>query len=95
MSCRRGQTLPDLSRREALAGLAASGAISFAAKAIAATTAPQTEAQASAALVSFGEHLLALGPEGATSLGLDTGERSQFRYRLGIARSVGSAGLRT
>ncbi len=83
MSYPRGNpTLPHLSRREALAGLAASGTMSVAARAISASSVPATEAQASAALASFGEHLLALGPEGATSLGLDTGERGRFRYHL-------------
>ena len=79
--------------REALAGLAASGAISFAREGDCSPAA--TEAKASAALVSFGEHLLALGPEGATSLGLDTGERVPVPLPARDRRWVGSAGLRT
>ena len=83
MSYPRGNpTLPHLSRREALAGLAASGAMSVAAKAIRPHRCPQPKPRRARLLASFGEHLLALGPEGATSLGLDTGERAQFRYHL-------------
>ncbi|MGH6729721.1 MAG: DUF885 domain-containing protein, partial [Sphingomicrobium sp.] len=45
--------------------------------------APISEAAAKALLDSFGENLLALSPESATSLGLDTGARAWMRSRLG------------
>ena len=78
-----------LSRREALAGLAATTALplistpSFAA--------PATEAQANALLSSIGENLLRLEPESATSLGIDTGKRASYRYRLGDRSTIGQA----
>ena len=78
-----------LSRREALAGLAATTALpllstpSFAA--------PATEAQANALLSSIGENLLRLEPESATSLGIDIGKRATYRYRLGDRSVAGQA----
>ena len=75
-------TFVPISRREALAGLAASAAMPILAKATPAFAAPASEAQAKALLDSFGEHLLSFSPEGATSLGLDTGTRAQMRYHL-------------
>jgi uncharacterized protein (DUF885 family) len=75
-------TLPSLSRREALAGLAAGAAMPIIAKAAPAAAAPATEPEAKALLDGFGEHLLRFGPEGATSLGIDTAANSQLRYHL-------------
>lgn len=53
-----------------------------AAAAPAVAVAAPTEAQAKALLDSFAENLLLLFPESATSLGIDTGERAELRYRL-------------
>ncbi|MGH6659012.1 MAG: DUF885 family protein, partial [Sphingomicrobium sp.] len=85
-----------LSRRQTLAGLAATATmplISGCARTMAIATpppvppvpgpAPISEAAAKALLDSFGENLLALSPESATSLGLDTGARAWMRSRLG------------
>jgi hypothetical protein len=71
--------MPPLSRRETLAGLAASAAIPVLAKALPASAAPATKPQAKALLDSLAEHLLRFNPEGATSLGIDAGERSHLR----------------
>ena len=69
-----------LSRREALAGIAATGALPlFATSALAA---PSSEIQASALLGSIAENLLRLQPGGATALGIDEGARASYRYRL-------------
>lgn len=77
-----GLTLPPVTRRDALAGLAASAAMPVLAQAAPATAAPANETQAKALLDSFGQNLLRFGPEGATSLGVDTGPREQLRYHL-------------
>ena len=51
--------------------------------------APVTDAQAGALLDSIGENLLALSPEGATSLGLDTGARAALRSQLADRSQAG------
>ena len=74
----------ELSRRETISALAASAALPLIAKATpCAGAAPATDAQASALLNSIGDNLLRLNPEGATSLGVDTGSRARLRYQLG------------
>jgi uncharacterized protein (DUF885 family) len=69
-----------LSRRETLAGLAATTA--FPMLSTPAFAAPASEAQAKALLDSFADHLLQLKPERATALGVDTGARAALRSRL-------------
>jgi uncharacterized protein (DUF885 family) len=78
-----------LSRRETLAGIAATTALPF--LSTTALAAPATEAQAKALLDSFAEHLLQLKPERATSLGVDTGSRASLRGRLGDRSPAGVA----
>ena len=78
-----------LSRREALAGLAATTALPLISTP--SSAAPATEAQASALLSSIGENLLRLEPESATSLGIDTGKRASYRFRLGDRSATGQA----
>jgi uncharacterized protein (DUF885 family) len=77
----------ELSRREAVAAFAASAA--FPVRAYAAPASTVTDAQASAILGSFAEHLLQLSPEGATSLGIDKGKRAALRTRLGDHSAAG------
>ncbi|NUR45761.1 MAG: DUF885 domain-containing protein [Sphingomonas sp.] len=72
-----------ITRRETLGALSATAALPVLTKASAAFAAPATEAQAKALLTSIGEHLLALSPEAATSLGIDTGARAHMRRELG------------
>src|SRR5258708_39959519 len=85
-----------LSRREALAGLAATSALPLVARP--AFGAPASEAQAKALLDAIGEDFLRLSPESATSLGIDIGPRAAMRYRLGgqaaAGQPSGSAGLK-
>ena len=80
-------TLLPLSRREALAGLAASATVPVLAHSTPAFARAATEASANALLDSFADHLLQFSPETATSLGIDTGRRASMRYHLG-KRSV-------
>jgi uncharacterized protein (DUF885 family) len=74
---------PTLTRRQTLAGLAASAAMPLLAQSAPAFAQPVSEAQAKTLLDSFAENLLRLSPEGATSLGIDTGPRASYRSRLG------------
>src|SRR5438309_533414 len=76
-----------LTRREALAGLAATTALPLIAGS--AIAAPATEAQAKALLDSVGDDLLRLSPESATSLGIDIGARASMRYRLSDKSAAG------
>jgi uncharacterized protein (DUF885 family) len=84
------------SRRQALgtfsAGVAAL-ALPGCAAPFAAGPAPSDEAGVNALLDSIGENLLALSPEGATSLGLDTGARAILRSRLADRSQAGQARL--
>jgi len=82
----------ELSRREAVAALAASTA--FPARALTAPARPATDVQASATLDTFAEHWLQLSPEGATSLGIDTGKRAALRTRLGDRSAAGQQRVR-
>ena len=75
------------SRRQALGALSA-GVAAVALPGCASTLAtsggprPANEAEVTALLDSIGENLLALSPESATSLGIDTGARAYLRARL-------------
>jgi uncharacterized protein (DUF885 family) len=68
-----------LTRREALAGLAASTALPIVS---AAAPAFSADARANALLQSFADNLLRLYPEQASSLGVDTGTRAALRSKL-------------
>jgi uncharacterized protein (DUF885 family) len=70
----------ELTRRETVAALAAT--VAFSTRAFAAPKSA-ADAQASATLQSFADHLIQLSPEGATSLGIDKGARAPLRYKLG------------
>ena len=97
-----------LSRRQAVAALSASVALpllSSCSRAVGAPTAapalvapaaapPTGEAQANALLDSIGENLLRLSPEGATSLGLDKGQRANLRSQLADRSAAGQQQVR-
>jgi uncharacterized protein (DUF885 family) len=76
----------NLTRREALAGLAATTALPLVAAGAPATGA---DARANALLQSFADNLLRLYPEQASSLGVDTGARAQLRSRLTDCSAAG------
>jgi len=79
-------------RRETIAALSATAALPLVAKAtpaFAQTRTPLTDTQASAILDSVAENLLRLSPESATSLGIDTGQRSWMRSKLGDHSTAG------
>jgi uncharacterized protein (DUF885 family) len=78
-----------LSRREALAGLAATTALPLVSSP--AFAAPTSEPQAKAFLNSIAENLLRLQPAQATSLGIDTGARASYRSRLEDRSPAGQA----
>ena len=92
-------TTSPLSRREALAALAATASmpmLSACARAVAVAPAPvplapagPSEAQALALLDSIAENLLRLSPESATSLGIDTGARAALRSQLSDRSALG------
>ena len=72
----------NFSRRQTL-GLLSAGVASIAISSPRAfAQAPAGEAQVTALLDSIGENLLALSPESATSLGIDTGARAYLRSKL-------------
>jgi uncharacterized protein (DUF885 family) len=71
------------SRREALGALSAGVAAIALSTSRAFAQAPAGEAQVIALLDSIGENLLALSPDRATSLGIDTGARTYLRSKLG------------
>ena len=84
-----------VSRRQTLAALGtgtAGLAIAARVPAAAAETAPAAP-PASALLSSIADNLLAHGPEGATALGIDTGERAQMRGQLSDRSPAGVAAL--
>ncbi len=78
-----------ISRREALAGIAATTALPLLSSS--ALAAPASEAQAKALLDSLAENLLRLQPGQATSLGIDTGARASYRSRLDDRTATGQA----
>ena len=80
------------SRRQALGALSAGvAAIAMPIRATAQASSPAAsgEAEVKALLDSIGENLLALSPEGATSLGLDPGARAVLRSRLADRSQAG------
>jgi uncharacterized protein (DUF885 family) len=93
---------PSLSRREAIAALSASAA-TLAISGCTARPAPfpaaglppmapaNAEAAATALLDRFGQSLLRLGPEGATSLALDKGANADLRSKLSDRSAAGQA----
>jgi uncharacterized protein (DUF885 family) len=77
------------SRRQALGMLSAGVAtVAFSGSRAFAQT-PTGEGQVTALLDSIGENLLALSPEGATSLGIDTGARAKLRSMLADRSQAG------
>ncbi len=80
------------SRRQALGALSAGAAtiaLPATARAMAQAAAPASEANVVALLDSIGENLLALSPEGATSLGIDIGPRAHLRAKLADRSQAG------
>jgi len=77
------------SRRQAIGALSAGVAAIALPGARARAQAPASETEVKALLDSIGENLLALSPESATSLGLDTGARAILRSRLSDRSQVG------
>jgi len=81
-----------VSRRQTLAALGAGTAgIAFAGPAAALEAVAETPAQK--LLASVADNLLAHSPEGATSLGIDTGARAAMRGALGDRSAAGVAAL--
>ncbi|WP_039577119.1 DUF885 domain-containing protein [Sphingopyxis fribergensis] len=77
-----------LSRRQTLATLGAGTAgLALAGPAAALQAAPKSDAQK--LLDSIADNLIALSPEGATSLGIDTGARAAERGKLGDRSAAG------
>jgi uncharacterized protein (DUF885 family) len=70
------------SRRQTLGALSATAAFPLITRVTPAFAAPASEAQAKALLNSIGENLLRTSPGQATSLGIDTGARAPYRFRL-------------
>ena len=83
--------LLQFTRRETLSALAATAAAPLLARATPVFAAPASEAQANALLGSMAENLLRLQPAQATSLGIDTGARASYRYRLDDRSAAGQA----
>ncbi|WP_282948824.1 MULTISPECIES: DUF885 domain-containing protein [unclassified Sphingopyxis] len=84
------------SRRQTLAALGASAAgIAIAGRAAAETvaTAARAKSPATALLDSIADNLLALSPEGATGLGIDTGARAAMRGQLGDRSAAGQKAI--
>lgn len=81
-----------LSRRQTLATIGAGSAgLAIAGPAAALQAAPRSDAQK--LLDSVAENLLAQSPEGATSLGIDTGARAKMRGQLGDRSAAGMKAL--
>ncbi len=84
-----------LSRRQTIAGLAASAALpflparAFAQAAGAAAAVPPGDQPAAALLDSIAENLLRLSPESATALGIDKGPRAALRSMLSDRSGIG------
>ena len=77
-----------VSRRQTLAALGTGAAgIAIASPASALQAAPKTGAQM--LLDSVADNLIALSPEGATALGIDTGARAAERGKLGDRSAAG------
>ena len=82
---------PLLTRRESIGAFSAAIALPALTRATSAVAAPATEAQARSLLDSMAENLLRLQPAQATSLGIDTGVRAPYRYRLEDRSAAGQA----
>jgi uncharacterized protein (DUF885 family) len=84
-----------LTRREALAGLAATTALPLLASepAFAQAANPASEAEASALLDSIAENILKLYPEQATTLGIDKGARAALKLELADRSGIGQQRL--
>jgi uncharacterized protein (DUF885 family) len=94
------QPSPTLTRRQTLTALGAGAAVlalpACANRALsAASTGPLDEADAKALLDSISERLLALSPETATSLGVDTGPQAALRGKLADPSAAGQAKIAT
>ncbi len=85
-------THPTLTRRHALAGLAATTALPLMSPAFA-QPAAAGDGQATALLDAMAENLLRLSPESATSLGIDKGERAGLRSLLSDRSGIGQQRL--
>jgi uncharacterized protein (DUF885 family) len=86
----------ELTRRETVAALAATAAFSFLPGCRAQpgkVSAAAGDADAAKLLDSIAENLLRLSPEGATSLGIDTGNRAALRSQLGDRSPAGQEKL--
>jgi uncharacterized protein (DUF885 family) len=82
--------LTELTRREALGGLAVTGALALVSTpALAQATDSMAEAHATALLDSIAENLLRLYPEQATGLGIDKGPRAALRSKLTDRSGIG------
>jgi len=81
----------ELTRRQTVAALAATAAFSFlpGCKVQSGKAGAAGDADASRLLDSIAENLLRLSPEGATSLGIDTGNRAGLRSQLGDRSAAG------
>ncbi|MCL6697718.1 DUF885 domain-containing protein [Sphingomonas sp. NSE70-1] len=80
------------SRRQAVAALSAgvaAVALPGSARALTQAATASSEADVVALLDSIGENLLALSPESATSLGIDTGAKASYRARLSDRSQAG------
>jgi uncharacterized protein (DUF885 family) len=84
---------PEITRREALAGLAATAALPFVGAPAFAQARAAGEAQATALLDNIAENLLWLSPESATSLGIDKDKRAPLRSRLSDRSGIGQQRL--
>jgi uncharacterized protein (DUF885 family) len=83
-------TLLSLTRRQTLAGLAATSALPLlSSPAFAQAADPAAEGRASALLDSIAENLLRLYPEQATVLGIDKGDRAPLRSMLSDRSGIG------
>jgi uncharacterized protein (DUF885 family) len=84
-----------LTRREALAGLAATTALPLLASepAFAQAANPASEAEASALLDLIAENILKLYPEQATTLGIDKGARAALKSELADRSGIGQQRL--
>lgn len=78
-----------ITRRQALAGLTATTALPFVSTPTFGQAGARGDAAASALLDSIAENLLRASPEGATSLGIDKGERAALRSQLGDRSEAG------
>src|SRR3954469_2383564 len=85
-----------LTRREALAAIASAAAlplVSGSARDAAAASSPASDADALKLLDSVADNLLKLQPDGATSLGIDTGARAALRSQLADRSAEGQQRL--